>query len=255
MEKDRKVQRDKKLRILQTAAIVTAAAAILTGLFLIYVSDYYRADGTAAAALASDEVLVEKTDYGWFFDGPSEETAMVFYPGGKVEETAYAPLLHSLAAAGMDVCLAKMPFRLAVLDIDAAKDIIEQYTYEDWYIGGHSLGGVMAADFAAAQGGAFSGVILLAAYPAGEIPPSMSEILMVGSEDQVINMDKVAEGRQYAPVDYREYVIEGGNHAQFGSYGPQKGDGTATITPQQQIRETVDRIMEFTDSPFAASAQ
>ena len=242
----RKTGQGGKHRIIAAAALVPAVTALIAAaVFLIYVSVYYRADAAAEEALRTDEVLVEKTDYGWYFDGPSEETALIFYPGGKVEETAYAPLLHSLAAAGMDVCLAKMPFRLAVLDTDAAKDIIEQYSYEKWYIGGHSLGGVMAADFAAGHGGLFEGVILLAAYPVKEIPSQLSELLLVGSRDQVIDMDKVAEGRQYAPENYEEDVIEGGNHAQFGSYGRQKGDGIPSITPQQQRHETIDRIMDF----------
>ncbi len=242
----RKTGQGRKHRIIVAAALVPAVTALIAAaVFLIYVSVYYRADAAAEEALRTDEVLVEKTDYGWYFDGPSEDTALIFYPGGKVEETAYAPLLHRLAAAGMDVCLAKMPFRLAVLDTDAAKDIIEQYSYEKWYIGGHSLGGVMAADFAAGHGGLFEGVILLAAYPVKEIPSQLSELLLVGSLDQVINMDKVAEGRQYAPENYEEDVIEGGNHAQFGSYGRQKGDGIPSITPQQQRHETIDRIMDF----------
>lgn len=241
-----KTEESKKYRIIAAAVIVLAVTALfLAAVFFIYVSDYYRADETAAEALKTDEVSVEKTEYGWFFDGPSEDTAMVFYPGGKVEETAYAPLLHGLAAAGMDVCLAKMPFRLAVLDTDAAKDIIEQYGYEKWYIGGHSLGGVMAADFAVRHSDLLEGVILLAAYPVKKIPSKLSELLLVGSLDQVINMDKVAEGRQYAPEYYEEYVIEGGNHAQFGSYGRQKGDGIASITPQLQIQETIGYITEF----------
>ena len=244
---NRKTQQGKKHRIIAAAVIVLAVTALISAaVFLIYVSDYYRADETAAEALKSDEVSVEKTEYGWFFDGPSEDTALVFYPGGKVEETAYAPLLHGLAAAGMDVCLAKMPFRLGVLDTDAAKDMIEQYNYKKWYIGGHSLGGVMAADFAARHSDLLEGVILLAAYPVKKIPSQLSELLLAGSMDQVINMDKVAEGRQYAPEYYEEYVIEGGNHAQFGFYGRQKGDGIASITPQLQIQETIGYITEFT---------
>ena len=232
--------------IIRNAVFVFAAALLFSAVvFYCYVSDYYKADRAAAEALKTDEVSVEKTDYGWYFDGPSEDTALVFYPGGKVEETAYAPLLHSLAAGGVDVCLAKMPFRLAVLDRDAARDMIEMYSYEKWYIGGHSLGGVMAADFAAGNSDLFEGVILLAAYPVKELPWQMSELLLVGSEDRVIRMDKVEEGRQYAPDYYEEYVIEGGNHAQFGSYGRQKGDGTASITPQQQMQETIERIMDF----------
>jgi dienelactone hydrolase len=188
---------------------------------------------------------VEQTEYGWFFDGPSEDTALVFYPGGKVEETAYAPLLHRIVAEGTDVCLAKMPFHLAVLDKDAAKDIMEQHNYRKWYIGGHSLGGVMAADFAVRRSDRFIGVILLAAYPVKEIPSKLSELLLVGSRDQVINMNKVVEGRQNAPDRYEEYVIEGGNHAQFGSYGRQKGDGIPSISPEQQVQESVGYITDY----------
>lgn len=241
----RKIEQGKKHLISSVLIVLAVTALISTAVFLIYVSDYYKADETAAEALKTDEVSVEKTEYGWYFDGPSEDTALVFYPGGKVEETAYAPLLHSLAAAGTDVCLAKMPFRLAVLDTDAAKDIIEQYSYKKWYIGGHSLGGVMASDFAVRHSDLIEGVILLAAYPVKKIPSQLSELLLVGSLDQVINMDKVAKGRLYAPEYYEEYVIEGGNHAQFGFYGRQKGDGIASITPQLQIQETVGYIRDF----------
>ena len=59
---------------------------------VVYVEQYYRADVAAEEALVSDgNVSVERTGYGWYFDGPGEESALVFYPGGKVEETAYAP--------------------------------------------------------------------------------------------------------------------------------------------------------------------
>ena len=76
-------------RRIKTSAIIELIllAAIAAAVFRVYVSDYYRADAAAEQALESDTVLVEQTDYGWFFDGPSEDTALVFYPGGKVEET------------------------------------------------------------------------------------------------------------------------------------------------------------------------
>lgn len=245
--KNREKDRNQKSRILHFSVIALCVTAVVMAVFFfLYVSDYYRADASAEAALVSDEVRIEETDYGWFFDGPSDDAAMIFYPGAKVEETAYAPLLHRLAAAGMDVCLAQMPFHLAVFDKDAADEILKQYSYENWYIGGHSLGGAMAAEYAAGHSDAFSGLILLAAYSAGEIPSSLPEIVLVGSEDRIINREKLALGRQYAPENYAEYVIEGGNHAQFGSYGEQKGDGSAAITPQQQAAETVERITDFT---------
>ncbi|MDO5133036.1 MAG: alpha/beta hydrolase [Eubacteriales bacterium] len=225
-------------------AAVTAAAAAAALIFFGYVSIYYRADVSAKEALKSDETTVVQTDYGWFFDGPSEEAALIFYPGAKVEETAYAPLLHSLATAGMDVCLVKMPFRLALFDIDAAEKVMGIYNYSSWYIGGHSLGGAIAAIYAADHNDIFAGTILFAAYPTKKLSPDMAEILLVGSEDKVVQWKKIEESRQYAPARYTEHVIEGGNHAQFGSYGVQKGDGTAAIPADLQVEESVQTIIE-----------
>lgn len=217
--------------------LLTAAAAI-------YISIYYRADETAWRYMQSDAtVTVLDTEYGWLFDGPSEDTALVFYPGAKVEEESYAPLLHSLAENGIDVCMVKMPFRLACLDGDAASEVLNAHNYSNWFIGGHSLGGLMAADYASDHAGDFSGVILLGAYPIEDIPDPLSEILIVGSEDHVVNWKKIESGRAYAPSDYVEYVINGGNHAQFGSYGHQRGDGIATVSAGEQVSETVNVIV------------
>ena len=218
---------------------------VLACAFLLYAEKYYHADASAAEALASDEtVTVEQTGYGWFFDGPSSEDGLIFYPGGKVEETAYAPFLKKLAAGGLDVCLVKMPFRLAVLDLQAAERILPQYSYERWYIGGHSLGGAMAASFAAEHEKEVNGVILCAAYPTAELDDSYLEITVYGSEDRIVNREKIERGRTFAPDVSEEYVIEGGNHAQFGNYGIQKGDGTARISVEEQQTQAAERILE-----------
>ena len=216
--------------------------------FFIYTGIYYHADGIALAALQSDEnVQVEGTDYGWFFDGPSEDEVLVFYPGAKVEETAYAPMLHRLAGQGMDVCLVKMPFRLAFFGANKADKVPEMKNYTKRYIGGHSLGGAMAANYAADHSSEeLEGVILFAAYPTKALDKDMKLVSIYGSLDGVLNMDKVEEGRQYAPNRYSEYVIDGGNHALFGNYGEQKGDGIAVITSEEQQKETVDCIMTLT---------
>lgn len=217
--------------------------AVLVVAFLAYVSVYYHADQTAA--LESDEdVSVTQTAYGWKFDGPSESAALIFYPGAKVDEKAYAPFLHQLAEEGMDVCLVKMPFHLAFFGIDRAEDIVSEEDYADWYIGGHSLGGAMAAVYAAEHGDALDGVILCAAYPTKPLDEDLTEVLIYGSEDGVLNMEKVEEGAQYAPSDVTEHVIEGGNHAQFGNYGEQKGDGTAEISAEKQQEEAVKVIVD-----------
>ena len=162
------------------------AIAALCIAFLIYTEQYYRAEESALTALKSDEsVIVTQKEYGWFFDGPSETDALIFYPGAKVEETAYAPLLHRLAEQGMDICLVRMPFRLAIFGANKADQAIAQHDYEHWYIGGHSLGGAMAASYAATHSSQLSGVFMLAAYPTKPLAENMKALIIYGSEDGV----------------------------------------------------------------------
>ena len=213
--------------------------------FLLYTGQYYHAEPSALPALESDpSVSVTKTDYGWLFDGPSKRDALIFYPGAKVEETAYAPLLHQLAEEGMDVCLVKMPFHLALFGMNKADDLIAEYDYSRWFIGGHSLGGTMAANYASEHEAQLTGLVLLAAYPTKKLGDHLVVTSIYGSEDGVLNMEKLKEGEQYLPEDTVSQVILGGNHAQFGNYGEQNGDGNAAISAAQQQRQTVELILE-----------
>ena len=115
--------------------------------FGVYVNDYYHADPAAEDALVSDDVVsVTEQNGNWVFAPESPTAGLIFYPGGKVENTAYAPLLHDLAEDGILCVLVKMPCNLAVLDMNAVDSIPERFSeVTDWYIGGHSLGGAMAA--------------------------------------------------------------------------------------------------------------
>ena len=219
--------------------------AALFACFFFYVENFYRADATALAALESDEtVTVTQTDFGWLFDGPSEKDALIFYPGGKVEETAYAPLLHLFAEQGTDVLLVKMPFRLAVFGGNKAGELISRYDYSDWSIGGHSLGGAMAANYAAKHPDPFKSILLLAAYATKDIDDSLFVLSVYGSEDGVLNMENLEKGNAYLPEDSAIVLMEGGNHAQFGNYGEQKGDGKATITAEEQQEQTVKLFIQ-----------
>ena len=230
----------KRLKWILPAGLSVALIAA----FLIYTGRWYHSDEAALAALESDgAVKVVRTGYGWLFDGPSEDSALVFYPGGKVETTAYAPLLHALAAEGMDACLVDMPFHLALFGIDRATGVMDGHAYANWYVGGHSLGGVMAARYAAGHGDRLAGLILFAAYPTRPLEEHLVVISLYGSEDGVLNREKLAEGRACAPGAYHEVVIPGGNHAQFGNYGKQRGDGGATISAAEQQREAVEAIV------------
>ena len=237
---------NKKRLLSRCAAILAAVPLVVFAVFGVYVSIYYRADETVKEYLASETgtVMLSETNYGWFLDGPSDENAMVFYPGGKVDEKAYIPLLYRFAEEGMDVCLVKMPFHLAVFGIDKADEVMPQYDYENWYIGGHSLGGAMGAAYAAGHADELRGVVLFAAYATKKLDDSLKEIVIYGSEDGVLRLSKLREGRQFAPKRYFEHVIEGGNHALFGNYGEQEGDGTGLISAQEQQAETVRVVME-----------
>ena len=230
----------KLLAVLIATAIVFAAG-------WAYVADYYRADEAAVAAMA--DVRAAQNGNTVAFIPEDAETGFIFYPGGKVEYTAYAPLMRALADEGVLCVLTGMPLNLAVLDMNAADGIPQQYPQvQKWYIGGHSLGGSMAASHAAKNADRYEGLVLLASYSTADLSASGMEVISVyGSEDGVLNMEKYEENKGNLPADFEEYVIEGGCHAGFGSYGAQDGDGTPAITGEEQLAETVRLLTEFFD--------
>ena len=230
-------------------AVIVCIIAMLGVTCIIYVNDYYRADEAAEQALLSDEAV--KVD--WIGDNviafvPEDAIAgLIFYPGGKVEYTAYAPLLHGLAEEGVLCVLCRMPCNLAVLSPDAAEGIQENFSgIEKWYIGGHSLGGSMAAVHVAEHTDDYNGLILLAAYSTKNISSSGLQVLSVyGTEDGVLNMEKYENNLTNLPADRKECIIELGCHAQFGSYGEQDGDGTPGINGEEQRQITIEAVMEL----------
>ena len=243
-KKNRKEQvgRPGKGRIVVSLAV--CIFLLLAGAFLVYTGSYYRADDRTMKALVTDETAeVSEEDYGYFFDGPSEDKVLIFYPGAKVEDKAYAPLLREIAEKAMDVCLVHMPFHLAVFGIDKAAEVMEQYNYPEVYVGGHSLGGAMAASYAADNPKDLEGVILFAAYPTKKT--AVDTLLIYGSEDGVLSMSRAEEAEALVSGVYEAYCIAGGNHAQFGDYGEQSGDGKAGITAGEQQRMTIEKIGTF----------
>ena len=172
---------------------------------------------------------------------------MIFYPGGKVENTAYAPLLRACAENGILCALVRMPGNLAVLDANAADGLQQEHPeVTTWYIAGHSLGGAMAASHAAAHAKDFDGLILLAAYSTKNLTGTPLRVLSVyGSEDGVMNRGSCYKYRENLAVDTTDVVLDGGCHAQFGSYGAQECDGIPTISGEEQTRQTAEAIVAF----------
>ena len=207
----------------------------------IYLNDYYKASDNINNYLKdSEEVKVIKNKNGYLFDGPGNENILVFYPGGKVEYTSYALLMNNLSKEGIDTFIVEMPFNLAFFKMIAIKEIKNEYDYESWYLGGHSLGGVVAASDT--NNNDIKGLILLASYSTKKV--ECETLSIYGSNDKVLNLDKYQENKKNI-INMKEVIIEGGNHANFANYGNQKHDKKATITRRKQQEKTIEEILMF----------
>lgn len=242
MEKKKSVKR--RLRII--LLLLLAGVLLASG---IYLGTYYHAVDVEQYLTGNAQVEIKNVKNAIWFDGPGEKEAMIFYPGAKVATEAYAPLMYKLAENGVDCFLAEMPFHMAFFGMNRAEKIMEDYDYDTWYLGGHSLGGAMIASVAAEHADQVSGLLLLAAYTTKDLSNTdMIVTTVYGSEDGVLNRNKIEESRKLLPDGSVEKCLEGGNHAQFGSYGKQKGDGEATISGEEQIEETVELFLSHRKS-------
>ncbi len=226
----------KKRRMIVIVSIFSVMM-ILAGAFFWYVSDYYQADEAAISVLAQSSNILVEDNLTILTPSELSDTALIFYPGAKVEAIAYLPLLSQICQSGITCILVEMPFHMAILDANAAEEVFAAFPeIQHWYLAGHSMGGAMASKFAEDHADSVDGLILLGAYLYGNYPPE-DTLTVYGSLNQSVE----------EKIDYTENIVEiqGGNHAQFGNYGLQKGDLPATITAQEQQRQTVAAILQF----------
>ena len=236
----------RKIFIITTSVVLTLA--IIVGVCAIYLGDYYRADNEAIDVFQSQGTTwTEESNGRIVFEPEGATKGFIFYPGGKVEYTAYIPLMQACADEGVLCVLVELPFNLAVFDVNAADGIQQEYPkIEKWYIGGHSLGGSMAASYLADNAEDYEGLILLGSYSTANLSDTNLSVLSVfGSEDKVMNREKYEDNKSNLPSDFTEFIIDGGCHAYFGMYGAQDGDGMPAITNEEQIRITVENILNI----------
>ncbi len=230
-----KFKRAKKLLLVMVVMII-----ITFGAFYVYTLDYYRADPSVLTMVASNDQIVQQKEGVTVFypdDVTSLDAGFIFYPGGKVEAIAYAPLLERLAQQGIMCVLLEMPFNLAVFDINAANQVYDLFPEIDqWYLGGHSLGGAMASTYVGKNSEKLAGLILMGAYPVND--SQLPTIVIYGSEDEGLDLTKLENVEN-------KVRFEGGNHAYFGNYGEQDGDGQATISREEQQVRTTEAIVNF----------
>jgi len=203
----------------------------------------------AETALVSEDSVSVSTE-PWLSFSPEDpaRTGFILYPGGRVPAAAYAPAARDIAEAGYLTLVPSMPFGLAVLAPDVADDLIEAHPeVERWVIGGHSLGGAMAADYAAGHED-IEGLALWAAYPPDGTDLSANPLVatsIYATEDGLATPAEIEASRPQLPPDTAYVEINGGNHAGFGWYGDQDGDGAATISREEQQAQVVAATVEL----------
>ena len=225
---------------------IGAGLAVFCMAAFTFISIHYPAQEEALMVLGDQSgARVTGINGGYLLDGPGEEAALVFYPGAKVDTEAYLPLMKQIADNGVDCFLLDMPMRMAIFDKNAADKIVNSYPYAHWIIGGHSMGGMIAAAYASEHADTVDAVVLLAAYPAQKMDDSIRLLSIYGTADEVLERNAYEDAKQYFPHGYTENIINGGNHAGFGNYGVQSGDGEAAITAKEQQTQTTLAIIEL----------
>ncbi|MCX7784160.1 MAG: alpha/beta hydrolase [Meiothermus sp.] len=209
----------------------------------------YPPSQAALKALESGaEVQVQVTPYGWvFIPQGTIKGGFAFYPGGLVEPQAYAPVLRRIAQGGYRVALLQVRFNLAVTEQGKARQAIAEAPQLPWAVGGHSLGGVVASNFADSNPDARA-LVMWAAYPQNDLSSkTLPTLALFGEKDGVIRQEQLTASQSKFPQNTLKQSIPGLNHAGFGSYGAQRGDNPATIAPEAGWEEIAGRTQAFLD--------
>jgi hypothetical protein len=231
-------------------SIIGLIIIAVLGLLVWSSTGTYPARMVALSALESTE-RVTITQDNWIVFEPVEETdtGLIFYPGGLVEPTAYAPILHQVAEEGVLVIITPMPLNLAILNPGAANAVIDVYPQiSTWILAGHSLGGASAAIFAENNPNRIDAIALWDSYPADSADLSDNDISVIsiyGTTNNVPNTKNFNDKKHLLPEDTIFIPIEGANHAQFGDYGPQKGDVVASLSLSEQHNWVAEIMLDF----------
>lgn len=209
----------------------------------------------ASAALKSTALVAYSEANGWLTYTPvgtEHDTGLIFYPGGRVPPAGYGPAAQAIAGQGFLVVIVPMPLNLAVFGIERASDVIAAHPeIRHWAIGGHSLGGAMAAQYVANHPGAVQGLLFWASYAAGDLSgqTQLKVMSVYGSLETGKPTFISATAKAHVPAASATYVeIPGGNHEQFGYYTGQPNDPPAQIARQEQQFQAAAAAMRLLQS-------
>jgi hypothetical protein len=234
-------------------ALIGVFSVIIIGILVMLIwskTGTYPARTLALSALESTDRVTTTQDKWIVFEPVKEtETGLIFYPGGLVEPTAYAPILHQIAEEGILVIITPMPLNLAIINTGAANAVIDAYpNISTWILAGHSLGGASAAIFAENNPNRIDAIALWDSYPPDSADLSdntISVISIFGTTNNFPNTENFNEKKHLLPAETIFIGIEGANHAQFGDYGPQKGDVVASMSLAEQHGQVAEIMLDF----------
>ncbi|MDN5389004.1 MULTISPECIES: alpha/beta fold hydrolase [Bacillus] len=238
-------------KVLKTAVYsLIAVFVLLFSAFFVWSRFTYEPSNKLKKMINLDQVESKNGVYTFQADGAN--TGIILYPGAKVEPLAYAYIGEKLKQNGYSVFIPRMPFSLAIFNPDQAERIIkENSSIDHWYLGGHSLGGTAAAMYAKKHPDKIDGLYFLASYPSDSqsIKNAPYRVLSIsGERDGLSTQEKTAASRKNLPDTTVFEEIKGGNHAQFGMYGEQKGDRPAKIPAVKQQDEIVNAMLDWIKS-------
>lgn len=238
----------------------TRVRQLLTGILVVFLigtfglvgwATFSAQEATERAVSVLDENGVQlENGYLVFQPDTPTDRGLIYYPGGLVDPEAYAVTAQGIADAGYIFVIPKMPLNLAFTGINRADGIQADYTeIKLWVIGGHSLGGAMAAEYAKNNVDKIDGLIMFASYPSNnndfvDFPVPILAIVASndpGSPKQEAFYEAVADSASLV-------IIEGGNHRQYADYSFQNNDGVPSITAAEQQDQIISAVIQFLDS-------
>ncbi|WP_195264300.1 MULTISPECIES: alpha/beta fold hydrolase [unclassified Clostridium] len=238
---------NKKVKCL--ASIILSITILIFLGFIIWTSNTYKPLNELFNTISVDEYSKEESFYVFYPKQNNKNVGIVIYPGALVEPLSYSYYANELSKAGYLVSIADVNYNLSILDNNKASEFIKRNAdIDDWYVGGHSMGGVSAAMFAENNQGIVKGVILLGSYPSSssDLSDNDIEVLSIYAEnDGLTTIDDIEDSKENLPAEAVFKEINGGNHAQFGVYGNQKGDNESIISWEEQQKEMINTTLEF----------
>lgn len=228
---------------------ILAVLLIIVGGMFVWINNTYKPSDELFSLVFEDDYQKVGDFYVFEPKTESNETGIVLYPGALVEPLSYAYYANELSKQGYLVAIAEVTFNLSIMDNEKASEFISEHEeIESWYVAGHSMGGVSATMYANNHKDIVDGVILLASYPSSstDLSDTDLDVLSIYAEnDGLSTEEKIQNTANNLPSATTYVEIIGGNHAQFGMYGEQSGDGEASVSTVDQQNEMVSKTLYF----------